>query len=258
MIRVKIGFRKVLAMVLSLLTLFSVFLVASEIFSGRPQRLLVLRVDDIQDYAFRDGQFFLLNWSRENNLPLSLAVIAGMFGEDLELVEAVKSSIAGGSEVGVHGWKHENFAELEFWEQMHILFQAKNKMKELFGVEPELLVPPGFNFNMDTVSAMREESFNVISTCVDYHQPTTYQEVRSIPATVEVSVLVEGVWKMKSTEALIAEVEESFKSYGYAVIVTHPQEFIFDGNLDKDVADSFVSLFADLSETCRFTTFEEL
>lgn len=255
----KIDMRRVMALILSLLSLFAFFLVASDVLSGSPHsRLLVLRIDDIQDFAFRDGQLFLLNFSRENNLPLSLAVIAGMFGEDVELVEAVRSEVALGSEVGVHGWKHENLAELEFYEQMHILFQAKNKMKELLDVEPELLVPPEFSFNEATISAMREESYSVISTCLDYHQPATFLEVRNIPATVEVSVLLDGVWKMKNPESLLAEVEQSFKSYGYAAIVTHPQEFISNGTLVEDYATSFANLLNDLSETCRFTTFHEL
>jgi hypothetical protein len=255
---VNIDTRKIVALVLSLLTLFAVFFAASAVLSENLQPSLVLRVDDIQDFAFRDGQFFLLNWSRENNLPLSLAVITGMFGEDLELVNAVKLAVRFGSEVGVHGWKHEDLAGLEFHEQMHVLFQAKNRIKELLGLEPKLLVPPGFSFNEATVSAMREESYRIISTCVDYHDPSTFLGIRNIPATVEASVLVDGVWKMKSPESLIEEIEESFDCYGYTVIVTHPQEFISNGTLVKDRADSFVGLLNDLSKTYRFTTFDEL
>jgi hypothetical protein len=254
----KIGVKKVLAVVFSFLVLFSVLMVAFEVFSENSQRLIVLRVDDVQDFAFREAQLFLLNWSQENSLPLSLGVIAGMFGEDIEILDAVRSAVAHGTEVGVHGWKHENLAELQLWEQMHILFQAKCRMKELLNVDPELLVPPGFSFNEDTISAMREESYSIISTCVDYHQPASFSEVRSLPATVEASVLTDGVWKMKSAESLLAEVEESFYSYGYTVIVTHPQEFMSNGTFVEATGASFVSLLDDLSETCLFTTFEKL
>jgi hypothetical protein len=256
--QMKIGVKKVLALVFSFLVLFSVILMRSGFLSANCQRLIVLRVDDIQDFAFRDAQLLLMNWSREKGSPLTLAVIAGMFGEDLEVLDAVKTVVAYGAEVGVHGWKHENFAELQFWEQMHILFQAKSRLKELLNVDPELLVPPGFSFNEDTISAMRKESYSIISTCVDYHQPASFSEVRSIPATVEVSVLEDGIWKMKSTESLLTEVEESFDSYGYTVVVTHPQEFMSNGTLAEAKIDAFFSLLNDLSETCQFTTFEKL
>lgn len=80
--------------------------------------LLVVRVDDIQDFAFKEAQLFLLNYSVKNKLPLSLAVLAGSFGSDTEIVEAVKSAVGFGSEVTVHGWQHENLAELSLIEQM--------------------------------------------------------------------------------------------------------------------------------------------
>jgi hypothetical protein len=79
-----------------------------------------------------------------------------------------------------------------------------------------------------------------------------------LPATVELSVLTDGVWKMKSYKSLLEEVEWSFKSYGYAAIVTHPQEFMFNGTLNSAATESFVSLISTLSETCQFTTFEKL
>jgi hypothetical protein len=258
MMQKKIGVKKVLAIVFSLAVVFSVILAQSGFLSVNCQRLIVLRIDDIQDFAFREAQLLLLDWSHEKDLTLSLAVIAGMFGEDLEVLGAVKSAVAHGSEVGVHGWKHENFVELQFWEQMQLLFQAKSRLKELLNIYPKLLVPPGFSFNEDTISSMREESYNIISTCVDYHQPTSFSGVRSIPATVETSVLEDSVWNLKSTESLLAEVEESFNSYGYAVIVTHPQELMSNGTLAETKIDSFLSLLNKLDEKCQFTTFEKL
>ena len=69
--------------------------------------LVVIRVDDIQDYAFREAQFYLLEHGRHSNIPLSLAVIPTYFGEDNRLVEAVKQTIHTGSELTAHGWEHE-------------------------------------------------------------------------------------------------------------------------------------------------------
>lgn len=257
-IYLRIGSKKFLSLCLSFLALISVFFATSELFSALPKRLIVLRVDDIQDFAFRDAQLFLLNWSYENKLPISIAVIAGMFGEDTQILNAVKLAVESGTEVGAHGWKHENLTKLQLWEQLYVLFQAKKTMNELLGVKLKLLVPPSFSFNDDTIYAMREQSYSIISTCVDYHKPIDFPEVRSIPATVELSIIEDGVWKMKNNKSIIEEVELSFKKYGYAAIVTHPQEFICNKTLDYVSLSSFFSLINNLRETCQFTTFDEL
>jgi len=97
-----------LAILFSSLILTSVILatVAGGFLNSRPARSLVLRVDDIQDYAFREAQLFLLNYAAGNHLELSLSVISGMFGEDIELLKAVQVAVGSGSEVSVHGWRH--------------------------------------------------------------------------------------------------------------------------------------------------------
>jgi len=143
-------------------------------------------------------------------------------------------------------------------EQTEILSQAKSRIKGLVGVDARVLVPPMFSLNNDTTFAMRQESYAVVSTCVDYHTPSFVSEIRQIPATVELSILTDGVWQMKNAEVVVAEVERSFELFGYAAIVTHPQEFMRDGKLNQVDVDSFVNLVENLSSNCEFTTFEKL
>ena len=244
--------------------LFSPLILSAVIFAAltggflrNPQnRFIVMRVDDIQDFAFRDAQLFLLKHSIETNIPLSLAVIAGMFGEDAEILETTRLAVASGCEVGVHGWKHENLANLSIKEQITLLFQAKNRIKELLGIDTRLLIPPMFSFDNNTISAMHEESYAIISTCADLHEPSYVSGIKNIPATVELSTLSNNVWQMKSIDAINAEVEKSFELHEYAVIVTHPQEFMSNGQINQTARESYINLLAKLSKTCQFTTFE--
>jgi len=252
--------KKKAAVLFSLLTLGAVIFAA---FTGGflriPQKpFIVIRVDDIQDFAFRDAQLFLLKHSAETNLPLSLAVIAGMFGQDADILDAVQLAVASGCEVGVHGWEHENLANLSMKEQMTILFQAKSRIKELLGVDTQLLIPPMFGFDNNTISAMYEESYTIISTCADLHEPSSISGIKNIPATVELSTLLNDIWQMKSIDTISAEVEKSIELYGYAAIVTHPQEFISNGQINQTARESYINLLAKLSETHQFTTFEKL
>jgi len=252
--------RKRLTVVLSSLIVISVLLAALAVgvLRDSPERYIVLRVDDIQDYAFRDAQLFLLNYSVEADLEMSLGIISGMFGEDQQVLEATRSAVRSGSEVGIHGWNHEDLAVLSMSEQRDILFQAKSRIRQLLGVDATLLIPPMFSFNEDTISAMQEESCNVISTCADYDEPSLEAEIKNIPATVELSVLSDNAWHMKSVNEVTAEVERSFELYGYTAIVTHPQEFFTDGKLNQKAVDSLIILLEKLGETFHFTTFENI
>ena len=255
-----ISTKKKLAVVVSSLIVISLLFAAllAGVLRECPERYIVLRVDDIQDYAFRDAQLFLLNFSTEADLPMSLGVISGMFGEDPQVLEATRSALESGSEVGIHGWNHEDLAVLSLSEQRDILFQAKNRIRQLLGADSTLLIPPMFSYNQDTISAMQKESCSIISTCTDYDEPGFDAEVINVPATVELSVLSGNSWHLKSSDMVLGEVERSFELYGYAAIVTHPQEFFMDGNLNQTAANSLIVLIEKLGQTCNFTTFENL
>ncbi len=219
---------------------------------------VVIRVDDIQDYAFREGQVFLLDESVTQHVPLSLAVIPNSFGKDGELVEKVKLAVDEGSDVTVHGWAHEDLALLSFREQAALLFQSKSRIKEVLGVTPTVLVPPKYSYNKDTLTAMGEEGYNIVSAFIDISPPGVISNVVSLPATVELSTYSKGTWSMKTPDAVQLEVLKSVQKYGFAVIVTHPQEFIEDGKLSEANAESYLGLLAAFKDKYSFKNMEEL
>ena len=219
---------------------------------------LVIRVDDIQDFAFREAQLFLLNESIVNQVPLSLAVIVGMFGEDAEIVQTLKLAVSSGSEVAVHGWKHEDLAKLSFGEQVALLSRSRSQIKEILDYDVEVLVPPMFSFDENTLAAMNEEGYNIISTLTDYAEPGFMSNVISLPATIELSDFSNGIWSMKSLDSIKAEISKSVKKFGYTVIVTHPQEFVADGTLNPDRIELYRTLLITLKEDYSFETLESL
>lgn len=220
--------------------------------------VVIIRVDDIQDFAFREAQLFLISESIINQVPLSLAVIAGMFGRDNDIVTSVKQAVSQGTEVTVHGWEHEDFTRFSLEEQSAILSVSRSRIKNVLGYHADVLVPPMFSFNEDTLTAMHDEDYTSISTFVDVQSPGLVGDALSIPATVELSDFSEGTWKMKSPDATLIEISESVRRYGYAAIVTHPQEFISEGKLDPANAESFRFLLKVLKENYSLKTFKEL
>lgn len=219
---------------------------------------LVIRVDDIQDFAFREAQLFLLNESIINQVPLSLAVIVGMFGEDGGIVQTVKLAVSSGSEVALHGWKHEDLTKLSFGEQVALLSRSRSQIEEILDYDVEVLVPPMFSFDENTLAAMHIEGYDIISTVADYVEPGLMSNVISLPATIELSDFSDGIWNMKSLDSIKAEISRSVQKYGFAVILTHPQEFLNDGELNQVNMELYRALLNTLKEVYSFETLERL
>ena len=243
---------------LSILLIIIAIITLKTPIGNREPPTLVIRVDDVQDFAFREAQLFLLNESIINQVPLSLAVIVGMFGEDGGIVQTVKLAVSSGSEVAVHGWKHEDLAKLSFGEQVALLSRSRTQAKEMLDYDVEVLVPPMFSFDEDTLAAMNEEGYNIISTVADYVEPGLMSNVISLPATIELSDFSNGIWNMKSLDSIKAEISRSVQKYGFAVIVTHPQEFINDGELNQVSTELYRALLNTLKEDYSFETLERL
>jgi peptidoglycan/xylan/chitin deacetylase (PgdA/CDA1 family) len=253
--------RRTVILLLGLAVLLCVVPMAVLVPAGEKKVLpsIVLRVDDIQDYAFREAQLFLLEESSKNGIPLSLAVIPGMFGKDTEVARAVKSAVASGSEVTVHGWVHEDMTDLSLDEQISLLSRSRDRMWEMFGRDTSILVPPMFKFNDDTISAMQKTGYNVISASTVFSEPGLFSNVLSLPGTVNLSVYSENsTWEMKKIDSVQAEIAQSLAKYGFAVIVTHPQEFLVDGKLNRTDVELFRSLLGVLKTDYSFTTLDAL
>ena len=219
--------------------------------------IVVIRIDDIQDYAFRDAQIYMMEQARTNNIPLSLAVIPTYFGEDYELVEAVKQTLRSGSEVTAHGWKHENLSQYSLMEQETRLLEAKQFLEETLNSEVTVLVPPMFSYNNDTVAAMEATDLTIVSGLTEYHEKGWASDhVQSIPATIELCDLAYNVWTMKSKEAVLSELQASITEHGYAIIVTHPQEFITEGKLNPEIAANYEQILQAIAQNYSFNTIE--
>lgn len=225
---------------------------------------IVIRIDDIQDYAFMDGQLFLVDYALATDIPASLAIIAGKFSSDEQIVNEVKSALQNGCEVTVHGWYHEDFSILSEIQQMKLLFQAKSRLREILNVTTEVFVPPMSYYNEDTPRALKEEEFSIVSISSYASSENVFPGIVNILATVELSEFVQlengqELWQMKSIAEVLTEVAVSLNVYGYAVIVVHPQEFLFDEtSLNRTRCDLYSNLLEILRNEYMFTTLRDL
>ena len=221
--------------------------------------VVVIRIDDVQDYAFRDAQLVLLRYHTENKIPTSIAVIPELTKSDTELLTQISESLRIGSEVSAHGWSHEDLSKLSLLEQEKALREARLALELLFEVNVTVLVPPMFGYNDETLTAMHNTGFEVVSSAIDLQAPTRRADgIVMLPATVEYSDFVDGEWVSKSVEGRMKEVELSVDRYGYSVIVIHPQELMRDNQIDAGAVQDYCSLIELIQAKYSFTTLSGL
>jgi predicted deacetylase len=219
---------------------------------------IVLRIDDIQDFAFRDAQIRLMEISINDQIPVSWSVIPSQFGKDDQVLQLVKKELDQGSEVTIHGWAHEDLSALPLEEQEILLAQSQSTIQNLLSVDVKILVPPMFAFSDNTVLAMKKTGFAVVSSYVDIVKPGLIANVESIPGTVTLSDLSENRWIIRDYDGVQKDIADSVKQFGYAIIVTHPQEFIDENEVNDEKIDEFRTLLLDLKQDYRFAVISNL
>ena len=220
---------------------------------------VVIRVDDIQDYAFREAQLQILKLSSEKQVPLSLSIIPKIFTSDKELIDAVKAALLSGSEATAHGWLHEDFRNSTLMEQVQKLTLAKRALNRTLGVETTILVPPLFDYNQDTLHAMKLTGYDTISSTTDLQNPgPTIYGIMGLPSTVNFSTFINDTWKPKTLQQLENEVDLSVSMHGYAMIVIHPQELLNGDSMNTTTTKTLDDLMTSLSGKYSLKTIAEL
>jgi hypothetical protein len=116
-----------------------------------------------------------------------------------------------------------------------------------------------FSYNSNTIKAMEETNYTLISGISEFHQKGWISEkIQSIPATIELCDFSNNSWKMKSKETISSELKLSIEKFGYAIIVTHPQEFLTNNDLDLEIANHFEKILHEISKNYGFNTINNL
>ena len=76
--------------------------------------------------------------------------------------DAIKRISSAGHEVGFHGWRHENWGNLDESTESSLFRRGKEAMRQL-GVEPVGFRPPGGKLNRTTLNLMKESGFEYCS-----------------------------------------------------------------------------------------------
>jgi len=219
---------------LAALTVFLLFLIILLGFVHVPPsidekpKVVAIRFDDVQDYFLSEVQAEVLKRFLNSKVKVSLAVISGCFGNDSVVVSVVRQGVDNGFfEVAVHGWKHENFSELSYAEQLELMSKAAGRLKTIFpSADVVTFVPPWNLINNDTLRAAEKAGFKILSSSLENEPYLRESGLRCLPETVETAFIIEKVrWIRHSIEDVQEQTRSSISRYGYAVLLVHPQQF---------------------------------
>jgi peptidoglycan/xylan/chitin deacetylase (PgdA/CDA1 family) len=219
---------------------------------------VVFRLDDLQDYWIPNVQATVMDQFVQKNQFLSIGPIFDIFGADSTVVnKAVAGYNSGLFEVFVHGWDHVDYTNLSLATQTSTLQQAQNKAALIFGSPSKVFVPPYNALNANTLTAIKNTGFEIISAAEytdtypyfiadgfsnitdslgNYHEPESIGFVQYDNS---------GAVRVPNSQ-ILAAIDSSIASKGYAVVTVHSQEFAqVQGGSEINVPDQ--NLLNDLN-----------
>jgi len=214
------------------LPLFVIISISSAYASSDSCGCVAFRLDDVQDYWLDDVQIKVMDTFMQNNASLTIGIIGNYFGHDSKLVNHVKSIVDSNTDVEIanHGWNHEDFTKFSRTEQSSLMKLTNDKMAMIFGLTPDVFIPPYEMINNDTMIAFYENKFRYISSNVTMDKPihvTKNNVSPHIPSTAYTGLLNadDTLWLGENHKQTLVRIIESIQKYGYAVVEMHPQEY---------------------------------
>ncbi len=199
------------------------------------ERAVVIRIDDIQDYArqpgFADPEYTVLQYHIDNRIPALLSIVAGNFGTDQRLVNLTREGLkAGVFEIGIHGWHHVPITNQSETQQLADINRAETLFSSIFGIRVLALVPPDGNINQGTIEAMQATGLTLLSASGrgSGHPGEVAKGIAYFPETVRTAEVNETSksWIPVPMQSIATQFSGSWVSYGIAVAVIHPRQFV--------------------------------
>lgn len=125
------------------------------------------RLNGVQDFYLSEVQKAIIRVFETDKTPLTLGIIGSQFGQDRELVQAVRLAAQDAEwqvELASNGWEPTSFATKSLAEQEQQLGLFNNYMINNFRVRAFTFIPPLNEINAYTIPAMRNSGFTHLSS----------------------------------------------------------------------------------------------
>jgi len=222
---------------------------------------VAFRFDDVQDFFLNIPQMEVMKLFQQKNASLTIGIIGGIFGADSQLVNLIKEDLINDNliiEVASHGWNNSPLIAFDKAKQSSLLLKTNEKILDVLGITPSVLIPPENLFNDDTLDVLRETNFTHISSHLILDSPPYPLENSSLfhfPAGAETAYLDSdaNLWVTRTNTERITQIQESLRNYGFAVVMMHPYEFsvVDDGIYTNEASQQQIDEIAKLIDEIR-------
>jgi peptidoglycan/xylan/chitin deacetylase (PgdA/CDA1 family) len=180
-------------------------------FNMSHEKIATVRMDDIQDYWLSEVQVKIIETHLKYDVPISVAIIGGRFGDDPQMVKALKRLIEKGlGEVLNHSWDHKELKGRAYEDQVANIRSANQRISKILGVEPTILIPPKWSYDKATLRACEELGMRCI---------TKFKYSVFIPEWDDKS----QNWKKFDADRAIGKIEQTYSLYGKVDVYIHFQ-----------------------------------
>lgn len=226
---------------------------------------VIFRLDDIQSGFLEDTQLAIMRTFEARDVALTIGVIGNSFSYS-DTLNSIMSNLGEKGEVACHSMTHSNFTSLSLDEQKKELSDCRDKLMTLFpGKEINTFIPPYNEFNNDTLEAMREESYSILSSkstnysipngsC--YNEGGNFDEDDIVDLPVGASTGGFGsTLVLQSAQTVFDQIEKQLKDNGqnWSVVMMHPQEF---STAEYEVDMDAIATLNELIDMCESSGYE--
>jgi peptidoglycan/xylan/chitin deacetylase (PgdA/CDA1 family) len=206
--------------------------------SGKCDKCVLFRLDDIQDDYFSKEQIQIMEIFSQHGNGLTIGIIGNVFNNDTELISYIQEHQGDKLEIANHGWKHEDFSLLPETNQSALMALTNAKIEKLVGVTPLTFITPFNTLNNATSAAMKENGLEIISA--DNYTDTFHvesgeldparvddqarSEIYHFPMNAYMSTYVEeeARWINASRDQVLADIDQGINRDGFSVVMMHP------------------------------------
>ena len=229
---------------------------------------VIFRLDDIQPYYLEPTQLEIMRTFEAKDVALTIGVIAGSLVDSphSDALYSIMSNLGEKGEVACHSMTHSNFTSLSLDEQKEELSECRDKLMTLFpGKEINTFIPPQNLSNNDTLEAMREESYSILSSkstnysipngsC--YNEGGNFDEDDIVDLPVGASTGGFGsTLVLQSAQTVFDQIKNQLDDNGqnWSVVMMHPQEFSTTKN---EVNLDAIATLNELIDMCESSGYE--
>lgn len=200
---------------------------------------VVLRVDDIQAFAWRETTLKMIDDALASNIPPVLAVIPTKLNEDPVISRYLKKNHCK-IEIAQHGWNHQSdppeFADLDENEAYQRIIEGRDVLEKITDFPIITFIPPHNIHSEGTGKALIKAGFIIISSEGEgYFDFTT-------------STYDSATNRLNPISEVVGQCKEGLSKKNICVVMLHPQDYTTNNEHDEEKYEMYSQLLSELNK----------